>query len=124
MVNTVTSHLLSILILLIIFISSFSLLSYHHGGEEPQYTSQSNTKKSVENIKQVNDLESLENEIHNREREIESLRSRLENIREDLIEVGSRQKRSLRSDLPTCPARSPHLRGTLIINEVTDFNPA
>ena len=125
MVKTVTSHLLSILIPLIIFILTFSLLSYHHGlGEEPQYTSQSNTKKSVENINQIDDLESLEKEIHNREREIESLRSRLENIREDLIEVGSRQKRSLRSDLPKCPARSPHLRGTLIINEVSDLNPA
>ena len=57
----------------------------------------------------------VETEINNQERKMENIRHRIESLKKELTDVKGRQKRSPKSK---CPTKSPHLLGSLFVNEV------
>ena len=60
----------------------------------------------------------MEAEVSEQERKIENIRHRMESLREDLMDAGGSHKRNLKSVRSKCPIKSPHLLGSLFVNEV------
>ena len=121
MVVTLCRHhpsLLTGLALLALCLLSYRL--YHEDsqlqGNLDAYTA--SMKKLKFNKPSESDMEFIQKEIKDQEENIESMRRRVDEIKEELLDVNSRQKRALESDLTKCPTRSPHLLGSVLINEV------